>query len=235
MTSREGLLSPDTTAHKVYKLLRNDIIDGVFPPGTHLVKRTLAKKYNVSVPPVIEALIRLESDGLVENSPQLGTFVMNVFPERLADELILREAVETQVARVFAQRASERDRDELLRAADELDQLRDNLDPDDAEMDRRFQIGHCEWHLLLAKLASTDMLYQHMRRVWFRRLMLVWNSADIRFPCPLRWHHQLAEALSHGDVDRADQAMRIHLGFGAGKKNILPWPGPADGASLTFD
>ena len=234
MTSREGILSPDTTAHKVYKLLRNDIIDGVFPPGEHLVKRTLAKKYNVSVPPVIEALIRLESDGLVENSPQLGTFVMNVFPERLADELILREAIETQVARVFAQRASERDRQELLRAADELDQLRDNLDPDDAEMDRRFQIVHCEWHLLLARLSGTEMLYQHMRRVWFRRLMLVWNSADIRFPCPLRWHHQLAEVLSLGDIEKADKAMRVHLGFGAGKKNILPWPGTMSGAGLGF-
>lgn len=213
MASLDGGAGTDTTAERLYEWLRSDIVGGVFPPGTHLVKRVLAGRYNAGAPVVVEALIRLEADGLVESSPQLGAFVMGVGQERVVDEIILREAVEAQAARLFAERASMLEKGDLLRAAEVIDRMRDNLDPEDPDGERVFESSHCEWHLLLGRLCGSALLLRQMRRLWHRRMMLVKNEAGIMLPCPLRWHSRLAEALSQGDVEVADRAMRRHLGF----------------------
>ncbi len=212
-TSQSDRLSPNTVAQTVYKAIRNDIINGVFAPGTHLVKRTLAKKYGVSVPPVIEALIRLESDGLVENSPLLGTYVMKIFPERIEDEFIFREAVEGEVARVYAKRAGDREKKYVMMLAEELDELQERVAAGDRSVERQFQEQHCEFHVLLAKLSGAKILYQQMRRLWFRRLMLIWNMGKDRLPVKKRWHRQLVECLNSGDPEAAYQAMLAHLNF----------------------
>lgn len=211
MSPQSDRSPPNTLAHQVYKAIRNDIINGAFSPGTHLVKRTLAKKYGVSVPPVIEALIRLESDGLVENSPLLGTYVMQILPEKIEDELIFREAIEGQVARVFAKRAGEREKKYVMMLAEELDQLQEKVAGGDKMVERKFQQQHCEFHIMLAKLSGADILYQQVRRLWFRRLMLIWNMGKDKLPGQKIWHRKLADHLNSGDPERAYQAMREHL------------------------
>ena len=59
MSSMDAGTDADTSAEKLYERLRNDIVAGVFRPGTHLVKRVLAGRYGVGVALVVEALIRL--------------------------------------------------------------------------------------------------------------------------------------------------------------------------------
>lgn len=218
MHSNSERFQPATIANKVYRQLRADIINGVFPPGTHLVKRTLAKKYGVSVPPVIEACLRLENDGLVESSPLVGSYVMNVFPDKIEDELIFREAIESQIARTYAVRAGARERQHLLRLAEELDELQDNMDFDNSEQVKQFQQLHTDFHLVLAKLSGAKLLYQEMKKLWFRRLMLIWNVDKKQFPNPRKWHTRLAEILNSGDPEKADLAMREHFTINTEKK-----------------
>lgn len=223
MTSQDASLQPDTVATKVYKQLRNDIIHGVFPLGTHLVKRVIAKKYGVSVPPVIEACLRLENDGLVESSPLVGSFVPKITRERLAEEHILREAIECQIAREFSVRASEQDRDIMMRIAKEVDDIERDRDPTDPEVNRRYQQVHSNYHITLAKLCRVGILYQQVKKVWFRRLMFVWNVDKKRFPAPSDWHITLTNALNSGNPERADMAMRHHFNINTQrKKEIIP-------------
>lgn len=223
MTSPDAILQPDTVATRVYRLLRNDIIQGVFPPGTHLVKRVIAKKYGVSVPPVIEACLRLENDGLVESSPLVGSFVPKMTREKLAEEHIFREAIECQIAREFATKASDQDRETMMTLAKEVDDIERGRDPTDLEVNRRYQQLHSNYHVMLAKLCRVNILYQQVQKVWFRRLMFVWNSDKKRFPTPADWHVILTHALNSGNPDRADMAMRHHFNINtARKKEIIP-------------
>ena len=55
--------------------------------------------------PVGEALQRLESDGLVESRPRSGT-VVDAFREDVRGHYVVREALETQAARLFAEKAT---------------------------------------------------------------------------------------------------------------------------------
>lgn len=219
MAPQDASLHPDTVATRVYKELRQDIIHGVFPPGTHLVKRVIAKKYGVSVPPVIEACLRLENDGLVESSPLVGSFVPKITRERLEEEHILREAIECQIAREFAVRASEQDRESMMRLAREVDDIERGRDPTDQDVNRQFQQIHLHYHVMLAKLCRVNLLYEQVKKVWFRRLMFVWNVDKKQFPTPPDWHETLTNALNSGNPERADMAMRHHFNINRDRKN----------------
>ena len=62
----------------------------------------------MSVLPVSEALRRLEEDGLVESRPRAGTRVRVPSESDVRDLYELREALESQAARLFAERATPR-------------------------------------------------------------------------------------------------------------------------------
>lgn len=223
MAPREGLVQPDTIASKVYKQLRYDIIHGVFPPGTHLVKRVLAKKYGVSVPPVIEACLRLENDGLVESSPLVGSFVPRLDPDNLQEEQYFREAIECQIARVYAVRASDQDRELIMQLALDIDEIERVGDMQDPKTHRKYQQMHSNFHVVLAKLSRVKLLYQQVKKVWFRRLMFIWNVDKKRFPSPPEWHATLANALNSGNPERAEVAMRTHFNINLEvKKQVIP-------------
>src|SRR4051812_8104797 len=71
----------NTTTHArslstgVYDRLKEMIAKRELRPGTQLVQQTLARSLGTSPMPVIEALRRLERDGLVTHIPRLGSFV----------------------------------------------------------------------------------------------------------------------------------------------------------------
>lgn len=205
--------APKTIAVDVYQKLREDIINGVHPPGTHLVRRTLAKKYGVSVIPVMEACFRLENDGLVENSPLLGTHVIDLTAQSLREERIFREALECEAARQFAKNARPADRELLIEAAAFLDEVQGKLNPDDAKLTRMFHRQHSEFHVMIARMSGARIIHDEIKKVWYRRLMQICDINFELFPTPDGWHASLADALCRGGADEAERVMRAHAAY----------------------
>ena len=75
-----------TIADQVYSILRKNICEGQYPPGSWLQEVELCNQLGVSRSPVREALHRLVSDGLVVSVPNRGTFVKE-FTCRDIDEI----------------------------------------------------------------------------------------------------------------------------------------------------
>ncbi len=200
-----------TLATRVYRALQREITTGAMRPGQRLVRREIARRLGVSPIPVIEALLRLEQDGLVESEPNRGARVKEWTLETVENECMLREAIECQVARLLAESVADRQLDELAVAARRLDTLMQRADPASV-------IGmelHMEFHLHLAELAGFPLLLQQLRGAWVRRLMqLNWLNATIA-TVPADWHNALVAALRRRDADAAEKAMREHVRYGA--------------------
>lgn len=198
-------------AGRVYRTLQGEITTGAIRPGRRLVRREIAKRLGVSPIPVIEALLRLEQDGLVESRPNHGARVKEVTLETIVNECMLREAIECQVARLVAESATEHDLAELEAWARRLDGLMRRADPASV-------IGmelHMEFHMRLAEIAGYPLLTEELRGVWVRHLMQVnWLNAAID-PVPPGWHQHLVAALRSKDVERAEQTMRAHVRYGS--------------------
>src|SRR5579875_1457894 len=91
-------------AKRAYSDIRNAILRGDLPLGCPISRRNLARDLGMSVVPISDALQRLESEGLVESWPRVGTRVKVPTAQDIRGYYVVREALESQSARLFAQK-----------------------------------------------------------------------------------------------------------------------------------
>ena len=65
MRQRGAAIQAETIADKVYFLIRQDIVSGVFRPGERIHEKQLAAQLGISRTPIREALLKLEAEGVV--------------------------------------------------------------------------------------------------------------------------------------------------------------------------
>ena len=92
---KKRILKRDVSLESIVELLQRDIIDGVYFPGRQLKQTEIASMLGVSQGPVREALIRLVSEGLVENVPFRGMFVRKLEKSDVEEIYQLRTVLET--------------------------------------------------------------------------------------------------------------------------------------------
>ncbi len=196
-----------TQAEKTYQAILQKIVSGEFQPGARLVRRTLAEQLGVSPIPVLEALKRLEQDGLVEYRARWGCIVTVPTMERVKDLFVLREAAECQVARILAVSITEAQAASLRALAEDLDRIR--YESEDALLVAEH---HYAFHMALAECAGYDSLTSTLRRLNF--FWLLCRAAQTRrrtSTLQRRWHALLLDTILAGNPEAADAAMREHI------------------------
>src|SRR5690606_10740742 len=74
--------------------------------GTRISDKDLAARFGVSRTPVREALVLLESEGLVVIKPQSGTFVFDRSPDDIRQIRTARRIIETSAPKLALEKAS---------------------------------------------------------------------------------------------------------------------------------
>src|SRR5690348_7571603 len=106
------LFEPTSLSERAYIIIRERILRGELRLGAPLSRRKLATELGMSLVPVAEALQRLESEGLIESKPRVGTRVYMPTVQDIRERYVVREALESQSARLFSEKASTRERSE---------------------------------------------------------------------------------------------------------------------------
>lgn len=196
-----------TAAEKAYSIISKKILDGEFKPGCKLSRRKMAEATGVSVIPVIEALNRLEEDGLVESKPQWGSFVTIPTLEKIADIYVLREAIECQIARILSQKITAEQEEELYVIANKLDNTKYNINTS-SELAQ----AHYEFHSKMSEYAGYNSLINSLKRInLFWILCKAVSVKREKSTLPEKWHTKLVNAIKSGDPDKAENMMRIHV------------------------
>ena len=197
-----------TATQTAYETMRNSIIDGSLAPGARLTIRAMADLTGVSGIPVIQALHRLENDGLVETFPQWGSRVITLNRETVRDRVMLREAVECQVARILAEHTARDHAEQLKATAERLDRLlaEDRSGDEFWNLDQKF-------HQTLARFAESRSLQRALEHVsLFRLLQKTREKVTLQhIALPPDLHTSLVDAILSGDPDRAEGQMREHI------------------------
>ena len=212
---RKNLRLQGSLAGQAYTRILDKILRGEYPLGVALSRRSLASEFGMSFLPVSEAMKRLEQEGFVESRPRAGTRVRVPTAQDVHDRHIIREALEAQAARLFAEKASADERVEIRAMAAQLDALTDRCaaGAGGAELVFETQMYHLSFHTRIAECtgcaALCDMLAKNQ--------VLIFNwlydvAADHRMPP--NWHQQLAEKMAGTDPDAAETAMRAHVRYG---------------------
>jgi GntR family transcriptional regulator, transcriptional repressor for pyruvate dehydrogenase complex len=190
-------------------------VQGVKPGDRLLSERELAQRLGVSRTSVRQALTALRVGGLVDirhgdgvyllRSPaDVGPSLVHALPE-LPATMEVREALETQTARLAARRRSGADVKEL-RAARTAMATAIEQGADAAAADRRF-------HAAVARASRNDLLAGLLDQLTekidqTRRASLARPGRPAR---SLMDHDAIATAIERRDEDAAVRAMRAHL------------------------
>ncbi|MFP4268750.1 MAG: GntR family transcriptional regulator, partial [Spirochaetaceae bacterium] len=152
---------------------------------------------------------RLEHENLVENIPKWGVRIPIETRERLIELYAVREALEVMAAYMLAQHIDKRDAELLWETAEYCD-LKTTGDASDLE---EFSKAHRTLHLLLADSTKNKLLKNELERLRVRSLIFQSNKADWHkdLENPEWWHRHLIEEILSGDVNRAQEAMHIHV------------------------
>jgi DNA-binding GntR family transcriptional regulator len=210
---------PSATAslsQKAYHQLRDKILRGEFPLGAALSRRGLAIELHMSFLPISEALQRLEREGLVESKPRVGTRVRIPSAQDIEDRYIMREALETQAARLFAEKASLEQKEELCRMGKHLDHLYEACGSISADTDFLYSVHtyHMNLHMKIAESARCRTLCDAIEGQQVLIFNWLYDTAAQQRSLPPNFHAALTAALASGDPHQADAEMRRHIRHG---------------------
>ena len=209
MARRMILKASQTLGQQAYQQIQMAILTGELPLGASISRRKLADQLGMSIVPVSEALQRLEADGLVESRPRSGTVVRRPTREDIRGHYVVREALESQAARLFAEKATSPECEEILQAAEELDQAFEDSRQD---VHKTFLL-HARFHHRIAECAGCSALVQAIEKSHVLVFNWLYNSVVDYRELPKRWHRDLAEVLTGGDPHAADSKMRGHVRY----------------------
>lgn len=105
----------ESVRRQVENELRKAIVQGRFPPRTHLSDRMLQDAFQVSRTVIREAVRQVEAEGLIETIPHRGSFVKQLTVREAEQVYSVRGVLEGLAAREFARNASDEELAELER------------------------------------------------------------------------------------------------------------------------
>lgn len=205
--SLEDSADERTSVDDAYDKILARIIDGRLATGQAITSTRLAHELNVSRTPVVSAIDRLASDGILVKEKNRRARVREGADNWLVQVHQLREILEPPAAALAAARISE---SELRR----LEALTDAAAPsDDPAWERRARELDFALHLSIADHCGNLPLRRSIYRCWkFKRLsyQLGCSNPEIEEMC-YREHQAILAALIHRDPATASAAMQFHL------------------------
>jgi GntR family transcriptional regulator, gluconate operon transcriptional repressor len=200
------LEAPRPLAEDAADRIREEILSGGFRPGQHLVEARIAQQLNVSRGPVREAFKLLRAEGLLQEEPRRGTFVVSLSSDDVREIYGLRAAIEGRAARMLARAGNGEAIAGLHELAAEIDAaVKAGDGAAVARADLAFHEGLCELSGN-GRLTEVFMRYIPMLRALLRLDERVYRSMD---ELALQ-HRPLVEAIASGDEDRAAAVLRRH-------------------------
>jgi DNA-binding GntR family transcriptional regulator len=204
---------------KAYTIVRHRILRGELGIGEVISRRKIGAELGMSLLPVMEALLRLEIEGLLESRPRAGTRVRIPTKEDVFGYSVVREALETEAAKLFAKEATRSECASLQKLAARVDRAA-KTDP------ALFASLHYRFHLRIVECTHCPMLVRTVestQTLWFSWLCAIFP----RLPAHTmgdRDHQDLADALIHGPQETAVEAVRAHVQ--AGFRQVMDGIGP---------
>jgi DNA-binding GntR family transcriptional regulator len=196
---------------EVLSRVKEFIMKGRYVPGQRIVIDTLAKELGVSVTPVREALHHLAAEGLVSVEPRKGFTVKKWEPKEIEDLLYLRMYLEKLATRLFIERASERDIEELSMIVKQMDSAVQSSDLEALTM------FNSQFHNKIVQGSGNEELHKIMESLSAKlhRVRILSLSYPGRMEQSCIEHKVIFDSIKERNVISAEKAVEEHI------KNVM--------------
>lgn len=202
--------APGLQKSKAYEQILLDIILGTLPPSARLDELGLAKKYDLGVAGVREALARLSLEGMVFRRPRSGTIVAGIDVQEMQQSYDVRCLLEPHAASLAAQHATDADIEAIVMAFDGAEAAARRRDfRSIVAMDQRFHrsVAVASHNLSLARIIIN--LHNKAARYWYYSMTTRPDEDRLE---DIANHRSVARAIANGDMEAAATGMRLLMG-----------------------
>lgn len=204
---------PRTLAGVALDGLRSDIIQCRLPPSTRLRMEDLRERYGMSISPLREALMRLQSEGLVTLEENKGFRVSPVSAEALKDLTETRIEIEAIVLRRAIKHGDVAWEANMVSAFHRLSR-QTKIDPvSPGGISRAWWREHRAFHAALCAACDSDLLKSFRDSLFDQAERYV--ALSIRYTeqprDDLREHETLMKAAIARDVEKACELCKHHI------------------------
>ena len=190
----------------VYEQILSAIINGQVMPGERLIQEQIAAEINVSRTPVREALLRLEQEGVLEQTSRKGFSIRDISDQEVRAIYGAREAIEGYAAFVVAGDGG----------AEKLAKIKAGVDaelaPGERSLEQDFTLNRTI-HRLIVEQTGNRVLLEMFDNIWNRGLSL-WLFAATRAgqtKADPDAHLDLYCAIANGNPEAAHAALIAHV------------------------
>lgn len=195
-------LSAETLPTKIYRILREAILNGQLKPGERLVQEELAKSFNVSRMPVREAVTQLAADGFVTIEPHKGAIVKEFSVHEIEELYFLRSKFEPLAAAESLHKLTA----SLLETLETLNEQMKKTKEVDVYIALNIEfhhhlIQHCPWEKLNALIES----------LWSGFPQQTPHLLPHQIKTSIDEHDLIIGALKDNDIAEACRLLELHI------------------------
>lgn len=198
-----------TLHEQIVTRLRDMILDGSLPAGSHIGETAIGAELGVSRTPLREAFKTLAGEGLIEFAAGKGAFVPAISAQHTRDILEVLTGIEGVAGRLAAVRATDAEIAEIRRMQD---QMREHFE-------RRDRLGYykinLDIHRRIVELSHNVELVAMHRQAAARvqRLRFNGSSTPDMWSAAVDEHEAMTKALERRDAPALETVLREHLGL----------------------
>jgi len=202
-------VSDTRLAQQAYEQILDLIVSGQALPNALVNERRLAERLNMSRTPIRDALLMLESEGLLVRQGNRGLQVRQMRVEDFIGNLQIRLLLEPEAARIAAGRIRHADLDDLAR---DLRAILETAAIGGAAVERDVvRSVDDRLHRSIAEATGNEQLASIIQTLRRQTQMFDLKSVPERLHDTCDEHLAILAAVKAGDGDAACAAMREHL------------------------
>ncbi|MES5487190.1 GntR family transcriptional regulator [Bradyrhizobium sp. INPA03-11B] len=203
------LKRPAGLGETVYEHILAELMSLRIAPSSRINIDTLAREMGVSQTPIREALSRLEEQGLVVKTHNVGySAAPQIDAVRFNELYDLRLLLEPEAAARTAARIS----DAEIKALADLTRRMNGSGANDARGSySRFAMLDAEFHDRILKLCGNSLIYEALSRLHIHLHLFRLHFHAKVTSCAIREHEALGAAFVERDSEKARRAMKRHI------------------------
>jgi DNA-binding GntR family transcriptional regulator len=196
-------ISRNVLSNKVYAAIKEMVTNHRFQPGARLNVERISKELEVSRTPVWEAVRRLQQEGLLQNIPYRGVFMVEMTLERALELYQVREALEGLAARLAALYANEKI----------LDKMGEILENQIKVVEKGDLLGYSrtdfDFHSLIHKMSRNAVLQEMLESLKTKMQPI---TVEVRPLLPRLYedHREIIDVIRSKDPEKSEKVLRRH-------------------------
>ena len=196
---------------QTYDRCKKDIMTFALKPGDPVSAAKLAERYNVSRTPAREALVRLNTEGLVDIFPQSKSMISKINVSRARQEWFIRKTLEIGMIDAFFENAAPADIEQMKAYAKQCESI--GMQPRNHETSYEYIINDNKFHAVTYRVAGETLASELIESTMVRysRVRLLADLDNDHKDRTVSEHEGLIRLAEAGDKEGYRKVLTLHL------------------------